>query len=95
VKSTTLSASSMLAMFIIFTSVSSVISSFPSTYLVEFSTSQLNGCRVVIDNPLARTGLGVVGTWGGGVGFWGGAIAKVVELTVPKTSDIFRGDICK
>lgn len=78
-----------------FSFVMSIISSYPSSYTFEFVSSQFNGCRVNIESPFVRTGLGLLGGYGGGIGWWGGALAKAVELTNPRTAEVFHGPVCK
>lgn len=73
----------------------SVVSSFPTTYALDFFLSQTQSCAVRIENPLIRTALGGVGASAGGAGIVGGVIAKAVELSVPSTAATFHGPSCQ
>ena len=71
-----------------------VVSSFPSSYAFDFILSNTSSCAVRVENPLARTGLGFAGAYAGGAGWWLAGISKVVEMTVPKTAEVFHGERC-
>ena len=85
---------SAIVMFLCLVLAGPVISSFPSSYLFDFTASQIKGCSVRVENPILRTLLGSAGMYGGGVGYWGAAIAKVAELSMPSTQDVFNGPRC-
>ena len=83
-----------IIMFLCLALAGPIISSFPSSYLFDFTASQIKGCSVRVENPVLRTLLGGAGMYGGGVGYWGAAIAKVTELSMPSTQDVFNGPRC-
>lgn len=83
-----------LILSVIILSIVLVATSYPSSYAFDFIASQANDCAVRIENPAARTGLGLVGTITMGSGWYAGLISQVIEHAIPETSTIFHGARC-
>ncbi len=73
----------------------SVAASYPSSYAFDFIASQANGCAVRLENPVARTGLGLVGNLVSLSGWGVGLVVYLVEMSVPSTAKVFHGPRCQ